>query len=162
MKKIARELAEQKPENAWAHVRLIYDGFETIFKYTRGDMKDTVQTLKDKTGDCEEMTSLFVALCRVVASRHVAYGFLVTAIPSSIWKMPMAMDSGFPVRQQVAKVSGRWPTICRSCRRAIALRCLRKKWRSNATGADYLTSKKLVGQQKPKVEFIGGRCWRCG
>jgi hypothetical protein len=64
VKKIARELASQNPENAWAHVKLIYDWVRENVTYTRGDMKDTQQTLKDKTGDCEEMTSLFVALCR--------------------------------------------------------------------------------------------------
>ncbi len=64
VRRIARDIANEKPETAWQHVESIYKWVRENIEYTRGELKDTHKTLKEKKGDCEEMTSLFVALCR--------------------------------------------------------------------------------------------------
>src|SRR5690606_11636573 len=33
-------------------------------KYENGELKGAIKALHDKTGDCEELSSLFIALCR--------------------------------------------------------------------------------------------------
>jgi hypothetical protein len=60
----ARELAAQEHSDAWSHVEAIYDWIRERVEYIEGDIKTASQALRDGTGDCEEMTSLFVAVCR--------------------------------------------------------------------------------------------------
>ncbi|MFN7840486.1 MAG: transglutaminase-like domain-containing protein [Pirellula sp.] len=64
IKKTAKSIAGSSPENAWAQVEQIYDWVRDNIEYTNGEMKHIREALKDKKGDCEEMTSIFVALCR--------------------------------------------------------------------------------------------------
>ncbi len=64
VKKIVREIDAKKPETEWKRVEMLYDWVREKIVYTRGDLKSVKQAIKDKTGDCEEMTSTFVALCR--------------------------------------------------------------------------------------------------
>jgi hypothetical protein len=64
VKKIVREIDAKQPETEWKRVEMLYDWVRDNIVYTRGDLKSVKQAIKDKTGDCEEMTSTFVALCR--------------------------------------------------------------------------------------------------
>ncbi len=64
VKKIARSILESKPENAWAHVEKIYDWVRDNIEYKNGELKQIREALKTKSGDCEEMTGIFVAICR--------------------------------------------------------------------------------------------------
>lgn len=49
---------------AWEQVEAIYDYVRKRVTYKEGDLKGAVDALKDGTGDCEELTSLFIAMCR--------------------------------------------------------------------------------------------------
>lgn len=60
----AKEIEEQEFENDWRRVEKIYDYVRDKVEYTEGELKNASDALKDGTGDCEEMTSLFVAICR--------------------------------------------------------------------------------------------------
>jgi len=64
IKKTAKSIAASSPENAWAQVEQLYDWVRDNIEYTNGDMKPIREALREKKGDCEEMTSIFVALCR--------------------------------------------------------------------------------------------------
>ena len=64
VKKIVREIDAKEPETEWKRIEMLYDWVRDKIVYTRGDLKSVKQAIKDKTGDCEEMTSTFVALCR--------------------------------------------------------------------------------------------------
>jgi hypothetical protein len=62
-----RELAKQigaDKEKAWDHVEAIYDWVREKVKYKTGPLKGALAALKDGTGDCEELSSLFIAICR--------------------------------------------------------------------------------------------------
>jgi transglutaminase-like putative cysteine protease len=64
--KLAKEVGADK-EKAWEKVEAIYDWVraEVKFEDNRGrQVKGVLATLRDRTGDCDEMTSLFIALCR--------------------------------------------------------------------------------------------------
>lgn len=61
---IAGEIRDTNPSNAWAHVEAIYDWVRTNIEYRNGPIRSTKEALKDRYGDCEEMTGVFVALCR--------------------------------------------------------------------------------------------------
>lgn len=61
---VSRELEKTEHATAWDQVEAIYDFVRETVTYTEGDLKNASEALKDGTGDCEEMTSLVVALCR--------------------------------------------------------------------------------------------------
>lgn len=63
IRSLAREITKDKP-TAWDQVRAIYDYVRANVTYRESELKGAVQTLEDAQGDCEGMTSLFVALCR--------------------------------------------------------------------------------------------------
>lgn len=66
IQKLAKEVLEGKEDaNAWTKVETIYDWVRDNVKYENGDLKGALAAVRDKTGDCEELTSLFIALCRV-------------------------------------------------------------------------------------------------
>ena len=60
----SKELATGEAENDWQRVEQIYDFVRERVRYTEGPIRDASEALRDGEGDCEEMTSLFVALCR--------------------------------------------------------------------------------------------------
>ncbi len=60
---LAREITKDKP-NAWTQVEAIYDYVRANVEYRESELKGAVDALRDKHGDCEAMTSLFIALAR--------------------------------------------------------------------------------------------------
>lgn len=64
IRKAAKKIEDSKPENAWQHVERIYDWVRENIQYRSGGIRQIKEALKDKQGDCEEMTGIFVALCR--------------------------------------------------------------------------------------------------
>jgi len=51
-------------KTAWGRVEAIYDWVREKVEYKNGPLKGAVAALRDGTGDCEELTSLFIAICR--------------------------------------------------------------------------------------------------
>ena len=64
IKRIAKSIKDSKPESAWAQVEMIYDWVRENIEYINGPIRNTREAMKDKRGDCEEMTGIFIALCR--------------------------------------------------------------------------------------------------
>ncbi|MFO0902699.1 MAG: transglutaminase-like domain-containing protein [Pirellulales bacterium] len=63
--KLAKEvLAGKEDADAWTKVETIYDWVREHVEYFEGPIKGALAAYKDKRGDCEELTSLFIALCR--------------------------------------------------------------------------------------------------
>ena len=60
---LAKEIVADK-EKAWEKVEAIYDWVREHIEYKNGSFKGALAALNDGDGDCEEMTSLFIALCR--------------------------------------------------------------------------------------------------
>jgi hypothetical protein len=67
IKLLARRLLRDLPETTpiWDQVAVMYDWVRDNIEYENGKLKGAAAALKDKTGDCEELTSLFIALCRI-------------------------------------------------------------------------------------------------
>ncbi len=59
-----KEIAALEAANDWERVEQIYDWVREKVQYVEGPVKKASQALRDGSGDCEEMTSLFIALCR--------------------------------------------------------------------------------------------------
>ena len=80
---LARELVDDEL-NAWQQTEKFYDWVRENVKYENGTLKGALAALQDKTGDCEELTSLFIALCRVHGIPARTVWVPITAIPNSI------------------------------------------------------------------------------
>ena len=64
IKALAEEIGV-KEASAWARVEAIYDWVRQKVKYDKDSpLKGALAALRDGTGDCDELTSLFVAICR--------------------------------------------------------------------------------------------------
>ncbi len=63
IKLLAKDVIKSKT-TAWEKVEALYDNVRERVRFLSGPLKSTTQTLKDGTGDSEEMSSLFVAFCR--------------------------------------------------------------------------------------------------
>lgn len=63
IKGLAKQVGADK-EKAWEKVEAIYDWVREKVKYENGPIKGALAALQDGTGDCEELTSLFIAICR--------------------------------------------------------------------------------------------------
>jgi len=62
---IAKELmVAHKDDSAWKKVEAIYDWTREHVEYVNGPIKGALRALQDGNGDCEELSSLFIALCR--------------------------------------------------------------------------------------------------
>ena len=64
IRRVAKQVAADNPENAWAQVEKLYDWVRENIEYRKGPIRHMKDSLKDRKGDCEEMTGIFVALCR--------------------------------------------------------------------------------------------------
>ncbi len=62
--RIAKEIAATGGKD-WQLARAIYDWVKKNLKYTRGKLRGAVWATQHGEGDCEEYTSLFIALARV-------------------------------------------------------------------------------------------------
>ncbi len=64
LRNASKEIAEMEADNDWQRVEQIYDFVRDQVTYTEGPIRSASEALRDGEGDCEELTSLFVALCR--------------------------------------------------------------------------------------------------
>ncbi len=60
---LAKEVTRDK-STAWEQVEAIYGTVREKVVYKNGPLKGALAALRDGTGDCEELTSLFIAMCR--------------------------------------------------------------------------------------------------
>jgi len=84
-------------EKAWEKVEAIYDWVRANVKFVDnrgGQIKGVLETLRDGTGDCDEMSSLFIALCRA------------KAIPARTVRVPGHVYPEFCLLDESGK--GRW------------------------------------------------------
>lgn len=63
IRKLAKTIGVEE-ETAWGRVEAIYDWVRENVEYKNGPIKGALAALRDGTGDCEELTSLFIAICR--------------------------------------------------------------------------------------------------
>ncbi len=60
--RLAKETGEGR--DGWSKVEAIYDTVRERVEYRNGDLKGARRALIDGWGDCEELTCLFIAMCR--------------------------------------------------------------------------------------------------
>ena len=153
VRKIVKEIVDSKPLTPWQHVEKLYDWVRDNISYQRGELKSVKDAIRDKSGDCEEMTSLFVALCRAsnVPARCVW-------IPNHCYpEFYMVDEEGngtwFPCQVAGTRNFGSMPEYLPILQKGDRFKVPEKKELQRYL-ADYLTTKHVAGNGRPKVEFI--------
>lgn len=152
MRALAKELGGDL--EGWAKVEAIYDGIREKVEYKEGKLKGALAALNDGTGDCEELSSLFIAVCRNagIPSRIVwveghCYPefYLVDSENNGHWFPCQAAGTrafgGIPEHRPILQKGDNFKDPDRPKER---LRYV----------SEYLTAKGLKGGGEPKVDFV--------
>ena len=140
-------------DDDWWEVEALYDWVRENITYVNGDLKTVREALRDREGDCEEMTSTFVALCR--AARIPAR---VVWIPNHCYPEFYLEDAEgkghwFPCQVAGTRNFGSMPEYLPILQKGDRFK-VPERTELQRYLADYLSSKKVLGRKKPDVEFI--------
>lgn len=153
VRKIVREIEATEPLTDWKKVELLYDWVRDNIAYERGELKSVRDAIRDKTGDCEEMTSTFVALCR--AARVPARCVWVPNHCYPEFYLEDAQGEGhwFPCQVAGTRNFGSMPDYLPILQKGDRFKVPEKPELQRYL-ADYLQSQKVLGNRDPQVEFI--------
>ena len=151
---LAKKLfAEKDGATDWEKVEALYDGMRSRVKYQNGPLKGALAALNDGTGDCEEMTSLFIAFCRVngIPARTVW-------VPEHCYPEFYLVDKEgkghwFPCQAAGDKAFGGMPDVRPILQKGDNF-TVPDNPKPQRYVAEFLKVKDAAGGQKPKVEFI--------
>lgn len=153
LKKIVREIDDSDPLTDWKKVELLYDWVRDNITYQRGELKTVRDTLRDRTGDCEEMTSTFVALCRVARIPARVVWIPNHCYPEFYLADQQGKGHWFPCQLAGTRNFGSMPEYLPILQKGDRFK-VPEHTEAQRYLADYLTSKKVLGRNDPQVEFV--------
>ncbi len=138
---------------AWEQVEGMYDWVREKVEYKNGKLKGAVAALQDGNGDCEELTSLFIALCRVnkIPARTVW-------IPGHCYpEFLLADDEGkthwIPCQAAGTKEFGGMSDMRPILQKGDNFK-VPEKTKAQRYVAEYVTGKAVRGGGRPNVQFV--------
>lgn len=148
----ARELTKDE-KGAWETVETIYDWVRDNVEYKNGKLKGALAALRDKDGDCEELTSLFIALCRAnkIPARTVW-------VPGHCYPEFFLLDSEgqghwFPCQAAGTRCFGGMTEHKPILQKGDNFKVPEKK-KPQRYVAEFLIAKAVRGNGQPTVEFV--------
>jgi len=152
----AREVVKDK-ETAWEKVEAIYDWVRDAVEYRNGDLKGALAAMRDGHGDCEELTSLFIALCRCnkIPARTVW-------IPGHCYPEFYLQDADgnghwIPCQAAGTRDFGAMPDYRPVLQKGDNFRVPEKPKERQRYVAEFLTGRPFPGSGKPTVQFFRER-----
>ena len=152
-----RELAKKigaDQEKAWQRVEAIYDWVRENVKYENGPLKGAAAALRDGTGDCEELTSLFIAICRAagIPARTVW-------VPGHCYaEFYLEDDQGeghwFPCQAAGAREFGGISELRPILQKGDNFRPPKNSKQRQRYMSEYLTGSPMPGGGRPQVQFL--------
>jgi transglutaminase-like putative cysteine protease len=152
IKALAKEIVQDK-ESAWEKVEAIYDYVREHVQYQDGPLKGALAALKDGTGDCEELTSLFIALCR--ANKIPARTVWVPGhcYPEFYLEDVDGQGHWIPCQAAGTRDFGSMPDTRAILQKGDNYRVPEKKEPQRYV-AEFLTVKSIRGTGQPQVRFV--------
>ena len=146
--------ASKSDATDWEKVEAIYDDVRRRVEYKNGPLKGALQALKDGDGDCEELTSLFVAMCRAnkIPARTVW-------IPGHCYPEFYLVDQQnkghwFPCQAAGTRAFGEMPEHRPILQKGDNFPDPNNPRKRTRYLAEHLTGKSFKGAGKPSVKFI--------
>lgn len=156
LKQIEQSLGEspENPIGAWQRVEAIYDFVQKHVKYVEGPDKSAVETLADASGDCQNISALFVALCRTagVPSRIVwvhEHNYPEFCLVDAEGKLHW-----FPCESSGMRAFGEMPMARTIMQKGDNFRVPERPREALRYASDYLIGLPVPGSGKPKVKYI--------
>lgn len=152
IKTLAKEIVQNR-EGDWAKVEAIYDYVREHVQYQEGPIKGALAALKDGTGDCEELTSLFIALCR---ANHIPAR--TVWVPGHCYPEFYLEDADgrghwIPCQAAGTRDFGSMPDTRAILQKGDNFRVPEKK-EAQRYVAEFLSVKSIRGAGKPEVKFV--------
>lgn len=153
IRKIVRDIEAQDPLTEWKKVEMLYDWVRDNIAYERGELKSVREALRDRTGDCEEMTSTFVALCRAARVPARCVWIPNHCYPEFYMQDKEGNGYWFPCQVAGTRNFGSMPEYLPILQKGDRFKVPEKPELQRYL-ADYLKAKKVTGSVDPKVKFI--------
>jgi hypothetical protein len=155
IKDLSKEILDgAKDKTAWEQVEAIYDWVRENVEYRNQPLKGALAALKDKNGDCEELTSLFIALCRAgnIPARTVW-------VPGHCYPEFYLVDrSGqghwFPCQAAGTRAFGGIPEYRPILQKGDSFKDVDRPREKMRYLSEFLTGKSIKNGGRPKVTFI--------
>lgn len=153
IKAISKQIAAADAENDWQRVERVYDWVRENIEYVEGDLKTVSQALRDGTGDCEEMTSIFIAICRNLKIPARMVWIPGHCYPEFYLENEDQEGAWFPCQvagtRQFGKMDEYRPIIQKGDRFRVPEQTGLQRYVS-----EFFSGKKLVGSFKPRPRFV--------
>lgn len=138
----------------WQRVEALYDYARDTVEYLEGPDKSAVRALKDRKGDCQAISALFVAMCRTakiparivwVHDHNYPEFYLEDAEGNGHW---------YPCESSGLRAFGQMPTIRTILQRGDNFRVPERPRERLRYASDYLIGLPTPGGGKPSVKYI--------
>jgi hypothetical protein len=146
--------APPQPLNDWQRVEKIYDFVLDTVNYVEGDDKSALQTLREKEGDCHDVSALFIALCRAmkVPARMVwveQHQYAEFCLEDAEGKLHW-----FPVESAGTRAFGAMPTARVILQKGDNFRDPDRPGVPLRYASEYMTATPEPGSGRPQQKFI--------
>ncbi len=153
IKRIVKHVDQAKPGSDWQRIEMFYDWVRDNIEYTNGSMKPIQEALKDRAGDCEEMTGIFVALCRAARVPARCVWIPNHCYPEFYLEDENHQGHWFPCQVAGTRNFGNMPEYMPILQKGDRFKVPEQSGTLRYL-ADYLSSADVTGREKPTVEFI--------
>lgn len=153
LRDIEATLADKQPTD-WQRVEAIYLWVQDHVKYVEGPDKSAVQTLADASGDCQNISALFIALCRtagvpariVWVHEHNYAEFCLTD--------PEGVPRWFPCESSGTRAFGEMPLARVILQKGDNFKVPERPRETLRYASDYLIGLPVPGSGKPGITYI--------
>lgn len=156
LKKIDQTLNEESSEDIsdWQRVEAIYDFVQEHVKYVEGPDKSALKTLDDASGDCQNISALFVALCRTAGVPARIVWVHEHKYPEFCLEDKEGNPHWFPCEYSGMRAFGEMPTLRPIMQKGDNFRVPERPREALRYASDYLIGLPVQGGGKPKVKYI--------
>ena len=140
-------------DSAWTKVEAIYDLVREKVEYREGKIKSAKQALKDGYGDCEELTSLFIAMCRSVKVPARMVWVPDHCYPEFYLQDDEEQGHWIPCQAAGTRAFGSMPEMRPILQKGDNFK-VREKKANQRYVAEFVSAKPVRGSGAPSVSFI--------
>lgn len=152
IKSLAKDAVAEK-ETAWEKVEAIYDLVRDKIEYKEGKIKSATQALKDGYGDCEELTSAFIAMCRSIDVPARMVWVPDHCYPEFYLSDGEGNGHWFPCQAAGTRAFGSMPEMRPILQKGDNFKVPEKR-KAQRYVAEHVEAKPVRGSGAPKVTFV--------